>query len=65
LPFLTGGMRDNFTIDGCMRDESRKSHVAKVTRRTVTLTRRDRDKHSELSYNRLRDYAKNSGAMRD
>ena len=27
--------------------KNRKSHVTDVTRRTATLTRRDRDKHSE------------------
>ena len=37
-----------FKIDGGIRDEKRKSHVTDVTRRTATLTRRDRDKHSKL-----------------
>ena len=49
FPILTTGTRDSFKIDGGMRDMvNRKSQVsADVTRKTATLGRRGRDKHSE------------------
>lgn len=50
LAFLTAGMLDSFKISGGMENEKQKSHVTGVTRKTATLTRRDRDKpHSEWS----------------
>ena len=39
-----------FQIDGGIRDKKNENHtsVTDVARRTATLTRRDRDKHSKL-----------------
>lgn len=46
LLILIGRMRDSFKIDGGLQ-ENRKSHVTDVTRRTASLTERDRDKLSD------------------
>jgi len=46
LLILTGGMRDDFKIDGGMWVEKQKI-TRYVTPRTAILTKRDRDKHPE------------------